>query len=449
MLERPRPRFVETRVLANGTTALYFRVPTHFRKLGCGIGNEPLGTSYESACGEDGKGGRAAALNALFDEWNSQRKGAPIAQAKIARYGTIDWLFRQYKAEKAYTEKVSPRSRPDYERIMQMICDIIGNSGRRIGERQIGEVTPRAADKIYEKIINGPNGLRLRQGEKVVGLCRKVWRIMRRLHPELFDKKHPNPWDDFTLKRRIRNKKHAVTRQEVYKFAWGCIAEGRPEPAAVAVICFEWLQRPENVVAGLLTWPDYRSKNWPHAVRIEHHKNKALVWHPLEEVIDGETIKFYAEAEDILSHLPKLGTPMIMRKVERGESKGTAKIWSYPGMEKLVQTLRRKIDGVSEVFTLDACRHGGMTELEEAELTEGQGRALSGHKTAQAYRGYAKETMQRALAATRKRHAHLLAKNQLEEQSSTEFPNDGSNSFPNEAKNRGQNKAVSVKNSVR
>ncbi|MFY9953051.1 hypothetical protein [Bradyrhizobium sp.] len=104
-------------------------------------------------------------------------------------------------------------------------------------------------------------------------------------------------------------------------------------------------------------------------MRIEHHKNKALVWHPLEETIDGETVKFYAEAEDILSHLPKLGIPMIMRKIEKGEGKGTAKAWSYPGMEKLVQTLRKQIDGVSELFTLDACRHGGMTELEEAELT--------------------------------------------------------------------------------
>lgn len=46
--------------------------------------------------------------------------------------------------------------------------------------------------------------------------------------------------------------------------------------------------------------------------------------------------------------------------------------------------MRKKIDGVSKLFTLDACRHGGMTELEEAELTDGQGRALSGHKTAQA-----------------------------------------------------------------
>ena len=167
------------------------------------------------------------------------------------------------------------------------------------------------------------------------------------------------------------------------------ISQGKPEPAAVAVICFEWLQRPENVVAGLLTWPDYRSKKWPHAVRIEHHKNKALVWHRLEEIVAGEIVKFYAEAEDILSYLPKLGIPMIMRRIERGERKGDAKLWSYPGMEK--------IDGVSPLFTLDACRHGGMTELEEAELTDSQGRALSGHKTSQAYRGYAKETMKRAL----------------------------------------------------
>ena len=428
MLERLRPRFVEVRRLANGSLGFYFRIPTYYRKLGCEIANEPLGINYEAACGQEGKGGRAATLNALFDEWNGQRRGEAIDQAKIARYGTIDWLFRQYKTEKAYTEKVSERSRPDYERIMQLICDTVGKSGRRIGERQIRELTPRAADKIYDKIINGPNGLRLRQGEKVVGLCRKVWRIMRRLHPDLFDKKHPNPWDDFTLKSRTKSKKHAVTREEVYKFAWGCINEGRPEPAAVAVICFEWLQRPENVVAGLLTWPDYRSKKWPHAVRIEHHKNKALVWHPLEESVDGDIIKFYAEAEDVLSHLPKLGIPMIMRRIERGECNGKAKVWSYPGMEKVVQQMRKKIEGVSGLFTLDACRHGGMTELEEAELTDGQGRALSGHKTSQAYRGYAKETMQRALAATRKRHAHLLAQKQLDDQ------NDGTSSVRDEAK---------------
>ena len=81
-LERPLPRFVEVRRLARGTAAFYFRIPTYYRKLGCEMANEPLGTSYEAACGDDGKGGRAATLNALFDEWNDQRKGEPIEQGK-------------------------------------------------------------------------------------------------------------------------------------------------------------------------------------------------------------------------------------------------------------------------------------------------------------------------------------------------------------------------------
>jgi hypothetical protein len=132
-----------------------------------------------------------------------------------------------------------------------------------------------------------------------------------------------------------------------------------------------------------------------------------------------------------------------------GRGHGTAKEWPYPDMGKLVQTLRKKIEGVSELFTLDACRRGGMTELEEAELTEGQGRALSGHKTAQAYRGYAKDTMQRALAATREGRAHLLAQRQLEEQSNTQFPNGGRNPFPNAPKDPRENKPVSAKNSAR
>src|SRR5215510_16617863 len=106
------------------------------------------------------------------------------------------------------------------------------------------EVTPRGAIKIYGKIIKGADGERLRQGEKVVGLCRKVWNVMRPLYPDVFprakDQESINPWMSVTLKRRTKTKKHAVTREEDYKFAWGCIKECRPEPAAVAVICFEW-----------------------------------------------------------------------------------------------------------------------------------------------------------------------------------------------------------------
>jgi len=72
-----------------------------------------------------------------------------------------------------------------------------------------------------------------------------------------------------------------------------------------------------------------------------------------------------------------------------------------------------------------------MTELEEAELTDGQGRALSAHKSQQAYEGYAKRTIERALSATRKRHAHRLAN-----AAGTEFRNETQNRFRNEDSER-------------
>lgn len=404
MFTKPLPRFVIAKQLAGGQTGFYFHLPVHYRKLGCSLPNQPLGANYNEACGEDGEGGRAAALNALFDEWNTARKGGQVATPGVGAYGTVDWLFREYKASKAYLEKVSPRSRPDYERTMLLITNIVTRKGDRIGRRQVRAITPRSADKIYDIICNGPRGPRPRQGEKAVALCRRAWRVVHRLHPTQFDRNVPNPWDGTTKQRRTKATKTAVSREQVYAFAWGCIEHGQPEVAAAAVICFEWLQRPENVLSGYLRWTDYRSKDWPSAIKIEHHKTGAVVWHPLEEVTPSGVVRFYEDAEAVLSKLPRRGIPMILREGREGVTKP----YSFGGMQKIVQIMRAKL-GLPPSFTLDACRHGGMTELEEAELTDGQGRALSAHKSQQAYEGYAKRTMERALSATRKRHAHRLA----------------------------------------
>jgi hypothetical protein len=423
-MTRPLPRYVRPRTLAGGQIAFYWIVPTYFRRLGCTIPNEPLGNNYEVACGADGKSGRAAALNALFDEWTAKRDGEPVAG--LVRYGTVDWLFREYKQSKAYLKKVSPRSRPDYERTMLLVTDIATKKGDRIGDRTIKAITPVSADKIYEIIIAGPNGERLRQGEKAVALCRRAWRVVHRLYPDQFHGEIPNPWDGVTRQPRTKKTKAAVTRDLVYRFAWGCIENGQPGAAASAVICFEWLQRPENVLSGYLHWSDYRPLEAPNAIRIEHHKTGAVVWHPLEEMTSSGVVKFYGEAEMVLACLPRRGIPMIVRQVREGLSKP----YSFSGMQKIVHTMRDKL-GLPSTFTLDACRHGGMTELEEAELTDGQGRALSAHKSQQAYEGYAKRTMERALSATRKRHAHRLANS-----AGTEFRNEMRNRFRNEDSER-------------
>jgi hypothetical protein len=421
------PRHVLPKILASGRTAFYYTVPTKYRKMGCPVPNEPLGTDYAKACGE---GGRAETLNGLFDEWNDARKGLPISSEEAPRIGSIDWLFREYRQSRAYLEKVKPRSRRNYEWNMREICDTLTNRGDRVGSRPIKSVTPLGADKLYDRFVNGRKGNRLRTAEKLIVLCRKAWRVVHRLHPAEFPKEIPNPWLGVTMATRVKLVKPAVTREQVYAFANGCLEYGEIECASCAVICFEWLQRPENVIAGHVKWTGYRTGPKP-TIRIEHHKTGAVIDHPLEEVLpDGTVAKFYEDAERVLAKLPRRGVPMILREVEEGVSKP----YSFSGMQKIVQRMRKEV-GLPSIFTLDACRHGGMTELEEAELTEGQGRALSAHRTRESYAGYAKRTEARMLSATRKRHAHALA-NQI----ATTVQNATADSVQNE--NAGKSKSA-------
>ncbi|WP_299805237.1 hypothetical protein [Tardiphaga sp.] len=72
-----------------------------------------------------------------------------------------------------------------------------------------------------------------------------------------------------------------------------------------------------------------------------------------------------------------------------------------------------------------------MTELEEAGLTDGQGRAHSAHSTQQSYEGCAKRNMTRAPSATRKRHAKRLAN-----EKATSVHNEQENSVQNNAENK-------------
>jgi hypothetical protein len=398
------PRYVVSKPLKSGSIGFYYNVPKIYLKAGCPKLNEPLGMDYAIACGEDGKGGRAATLNGQFEEWDLMRKGLPVSSEAAPAIGSVDWLFREYKGSKAYLEKVGKRSRGGYEWTMRAVCDTLNKKSVRIGNLPVKSITPRAADKLYDKFITTPKGERLRRGEKLTILCRKAWRVVHRLYPKEFAKDIPNPWPGVTMKTRIKATKPAVSREQVYAFARGCVKRQEPECAAAAVICFEWLQRPENVIAGHIKWTGYRPAG-KTTIQIEHHKTGAVIEHPLEEQLqDGTVVKFYEDAEEVLSHLTRRGIPMILREVEEGKSKP----YSFSGMQKIVQRMRKEI-GLPPEFTFDACRHGGMTELEEAELTEGQGRALSAHRTKESYAGYAKRTESRMLSATRKRHAHTLA----------------------------------------
>ena len=116
MLAKPLPRFVIVKPLARRRVGFYFTVPTYYRKHGCTIPNEPLGSDYEIACGEDGVGGRAAALNGLFDEW---RANSPANRSK-ASLDTVRLIGSFVNTNRA--RLILKKSRSDRALIMSAPC---------------------------------------------------------------------------------------------------------------------------------------------------------------------------------------------------------------------------------------------------------------------------------------------------------------------------------------
>ena len=159
------PRFVIAKRLASWSHGFLFSSPEKYRDLGCTV------ISTRSARLRPGLRRRwqwwpCSGVKCAFDEWEALRRGLSVSGERAPIYGTIRWLFQEYRRSKAYLEKVRPRSRPDYERTMQLIEDIVTKKGDRLGDRQIRSMTPVSTDMIYEIILSGPDGNRPRQAEK-------------------------------------------------------------------------------------------------------------------------------------------------------------------------------------------------------------------------------------------------------------------------------------------
>ena len=119
--------------------------PPSTAKLKCPIESEPLGTDFAMM------EARAETLNGLFDEWDKPRRASRQRSESIPKYGTVDWLFREYQISKAYLEKVAVRSRKDYEWAMEQICNIETKNGDRVGGRPVKTITsPRGRQALRQ-----------------------------------------------------------------------------------------------------------------------------------------------------------------------------------------------------------------------------------------------------------------------------------------------------------
>jgi hypothetical protein len=387
--------------LADGQVGYFWAPPTRAIRAGFTISSEALGRDYSAACD------RATLLNKHLDAW---RTGSGVEKSLDARggVGTLEWAVEIYKREESSAwAKVSRRSRYEYERAFKLVLRHRTKAETEVGAAPLKSITTRGVDKLYLALQKGTRVTRrLTQANKCMIRMARVWDYVAARYPSMFSTPTVNPFRAVELQ-HTRQTTRPASRAEAYALHAALVAAGEPHLAVVPLVAFEWHQRPENVLAGHLSWGDYRPSERPDAVRIVHHKTGAVNFLPLVG-LDGQN--HFPELTAYLDNLPRLGAPIVlMRSKPLGKrTPGPAKPFLYRTARSRVRRAARAA-GLPDDLTLAACRHGGMTELGDAELTEQGIIALSGHRTADAARGYVKRTEAQKHAALMKRRAWISA----------------------------------------
>ena len=370
--------------------AYYWTPTTRDLKAGFTLHREALGGDLAQAID------RAEQLNRHLDDWRDGRDTIRSLDVGPAA-GSLDWLVESYYRTRAFTIKVSERVKPDYRRELRLVCDVMLSDGRRAGQIPVAQMSHRFADKLYQRLLEGPRGRRVTQANNCLNRIKNAWSRVQPYHPKIVPKE--NPFTNVVRETQYTAKK-ACTREQAIALADAIAAQGQPYLALAPLICFEWHYRPENVIAGCLTWADWRPVDRRDQVQVFHRKTGERIWLPLEDH-EGP---FFSELEARMRALKKvsdqvvvtlnnngLPTPLTLRYVRR------------------VMQRAREAASLPAYVTLDACRHGGITELGDAGLTEQGVMALSGHKTAEAARLYDKRTLVKRLDGLRSRRRFVNA----------------------------------------
>ena len=385
------PRYMLAKRLTGGRTAYYWSPHKRDLKAGCTLRREALGLNYANAIA------KADLLNKHLDAWR-QGRDAPRDLDLRPDFGSLKWVVERYKRSRAW-DKVSARSRGDYERAFRLVLDYPTKTGGELGYLSANSISAKAVDKLYAGLLKGIRvERRVRQANLCIVRMARAWDVVQRLYPNIVPDQNPFRGVELDYGKGTTR---PATREEAYALHSALVAAGEFHLAAVPLICFEWHQRPENVLAGHIVWTDYRPTERPDSVRILHHKTGELVLVPLSDSVGP----LFPELTEYLDGLERLGVPMVLLK-PKGKKPKPARPYKLRDARARVREAATDAKLAADL-TLAACRHGGLTELGNAEITEQGVMALSGHRTPDAARLYVKRTETQRVTAARKRRAWI------------------------------------------
>lgn len=325
---------------------------------------------------------RAEELNAALAVWrNGDDAGAVIK-------GSFSWLVRWFEKHPKYLT-CAPKTQDGYRDGLKLIEDhALDDDLGRVGDIPARSIEPYHADEIHERLKSGgKTGNRLATANAAMRAARRMYSLA--LRKRLVD---INPFAKMDLPGTGGNTR-PVERPEVERFIAAADRIGLPSIGTAAMIAFEFCQREGDVIA--LGWSQYR----PGAeMQIRQHKTGQMIWVQLFDA-EGE---LFPGLIGRLNDTPRRGTLIVMR--DRPAAKGVFAPYDEHLFRKHFRVVR-KAAGLPDDFTMMACRHGGLTELGDAEATDQEMQAMGGHKTRGMLSVYSRRTRRQALNASRKRRA--------------------------------------------
>ena len=329
-----------------------------------------------------------------------------------------------YKALPKYTRRPA-KTRKSYDSALRLVSEHKLKDGRLFGSLPIASIKPATADVLFDKLrtvheplfdserkpIIGNNGApvmhvreRTRTAVLAMVCCRTAWNWARRDKPEIIPTS--NPFAGVDMGEYKAKPTRPVTHCELLRFVKAADEDGDTSIGTAAMIAFYWLQRETDII-GRLSWSQhYRPAENPNIARIYHHKTRELVEMPLYDE-DGTVL--WPELMVRLDKATRRGTLIVMRD-QPDRRRRTYLPWKEDYFRHRVAEIRA-IAGIDPEVKFMGLRHGGNTEGADADLTDAQLRALSGHKTATMTILYARQTMKQRREGARKR---LVARSKTE-----------------------------------
>ena len=417
----PLPRYVRRKWLRGAKVwGHFFEVPSWAKANECPLRNEALGTDYEIACLR-----AETVLLKQFDSWRTAGR-SDLVPNRIA-VGSFDWMAATFKTSEKCT-KLSRSQQKNHDNGLGLVADHILKDGRRFGSLTLRSLTTDAIDRLFDKLLvvrepsKGADGkpeldasgkpvVVARERRTTVNhamkSCRRAWNVVRRGNPSLVPAE--NPFSRMGLKDASKATPTG-SYEDLLAFVSACDANGHSSLGSAAMVAWEWVQRSEHIFSALSV-EHYRPRERPDEVLIVHPKTDEEVWIPLFH--QGKPL--FPELMERLDAIKRnrIGGLLIVRDWA-DKTSGVPVPWATKSgdLTYMRHTTKAMVAAarIPTNLTFTSWRHGGMTELGDADLTDAQIRAISRHKDARTLPRYIKKTQRQIIAGTQKRRAIRVAR---------------------------------------